>query len=1729
MTDTPDQHINAIAALGWQLATSGALDEGLSHQQYYDLAADLFQRYGLGTDYDRTYLWDALQCANFFAVAMGQRGSSLLDLSPTAAYDELRGRLWRQPTHTARTEDQLAFQQFSTPLHYAYAAFWAAGLKPGDVLVEPSAGLGGLTLFPLLLGCEVHANEPTPRRRALLERLAKFVKRFTKGTLEVLPPMDADHLHARAPHLKPDVVIMNPPFSMNGLTNLKDPMVAARHMERVLGQLKPGGRLVAIGPGGIEGKGSGMSFDAPRYKDWWKRIRERYSVRANLLISGDEYKKYGTSIQTRLIVIDKTGRTVADPLSWQNANELDMVFAFKQLPLSRGQAPAVAAPLAVKTATGSDNPYLARALANIASLQAEPVEPHLPVMQVVRDEEEEIPWETLAKQEEDAYNQEAPSATDLLVTKPEVPVVRLPDAAGDAPGEPHADLPPVLEGVREDEQPNGQINGQKSETAPPVEEPAADPQVENLPAGTPHTGEPQDTAIPGHAGMHPAGADPRHDLDKGEPPLVEAVEEESEEGVFRGYQPFLRYQHGKTHPAPLVESEAMRMVQPPVPKDIIVRLPESAVKAGRISAAQIERVAYAVFTSNQWVSDETGWKSFLIGDGTGFGKGTTLAAIAMHFRAAGFKRILWVSKSQDLISDARRDWSWVGGHAEEVFSQEGQKKEEITAEGIMFTTYTLMARRKPAEEKKTVVLNNGQELEVVSNIKRDAAGHFNEIKKKKEFKGVDRFEQVLGWRPDVILMDEAHEMGNAVAQSGTRGTKKASQKAIAAIDIMRALPRTRVIFASATAATEVHNLAYAAERMGLCGPQVPAFPDLSTFISKVSKGGMLIMELVAKDMKAMGLYQATNLSYGGTTFDLLTHALTPEQKEMYNDACAAWRLVMNEIEEAVIENGAEGNGDLNKYIKGQYYGAMQRFFNQLLTSMQTPTAILDMEQQLAAGHSIVIQLVNTNEAATERAVVAALADSESLDDLDITPRDTLMNLVRTIFPVFLYESYQDDRGNFRTRAVLDESGDNVVNPAAIARRDELLLRIGCIRVPQGALDMVIDHFGPDKVAEVTGRGARYVLTDGHRLREARSKARCNQEVVEFNEGKRRILLFSGAGNTGRSFHSDRRFGNQQRRIHYVLQAGWRADEALQGLGRTHRTNQANAPHYRLVTTELKGQKRFITSIARRIEQLGSLTKGDRKAASGGLFSAEDNLETEYATGAVWNFFYALYQNELKPLSYTQVTEQMGLNMEDDETGAISREKMPNITKFLNRLLCLECDLQDQVFDTWYEMMVGLVEEARENGTLDMGMEKLHAESITKVSEVDVHHDKTTNAVTSVVELVLKHRVRYCTWEMVNEGKYCTMSKIGYGDNAGQFIGWYRNVKSNRVFAYFKAGKTTIAKTGAVVDSIRRVHPRDYMRYNVTELTTKGDVKISAAAAEQLWRAETAKIPEFEEETVYMLTGAIMPVWDKVTRGDSRVVAATTDTGERMVGLVIEPAYLNETMRNLGAVHEGVYRTPEQLWHNVLHQGASLRLASGHTIRHSRSAGRDLVLVIGLGAGETMALVKEGLLRSEFTHGKMLAFIPYDDLDDCSRFEKILAMRPATEIIEKGVTTNLLAEPREESEKRLKEHVKVEGHFDIDNMVQLFPLATDADFAGMAPAEEKAEEAAAEPVAAEKPTVVVVETHVVRTGPTVPAALAAKPADAQARLQEMLAKAKALGKKTDRKHYEREAAGQTSLF
>ena len=82
---------------------------------------------------------------------------------------------------------------------------------------------------------------------------------------------------------------------------------------------------------------------------------------------------------------------------------------------------------------------------------------------------------------------------------------------------------------------------------------------------------------------------------------------------------------------------------------------------------------------------------------------------------------------------------------------------------------------------------------------------------------------------------------------------------------------------------------------------------------------------------------------------------------------------------------------------------------------------------------------------------------------------------------------------------------------------------------------------------------RIVDAKGERLSlRSRPASASLAETAAFTDGEKRTLVFSMAGGTGRSYHAGLSCGNTERRIHDLREPGWRANQAIQGLGRTTR-------------------------------------------------------------------------------------------------------------------------------------------------------------------------------------------------------------------------------------------------------------------------------------------------------------------------------------------------------------------------------------------------------------------------------------------------------------------------------------------------------------------------------------------------------------------------------------------------
>ena len=1415
-----------------------------------------------------------------------------------------------EPSHTRRSEEQVRLQQFSTPLPLAYVALQAAAIRPGDIVLEPSAGTGMLAVMAACaLGRGVgglHLNEIALARAELLAELFGeiFVTHHNAETI-------ADFL----PKVRPTAVLMNPPFSASpGVAQKKRLDADLRHLRSAFSMMLPGGRLVAITSANcVPGN---LAWDAAMAS-----LSPRPKIVFSMAVDGRVYARRGTSFATRLTVLDREDTPDAKFDSREVAANveslLDAVLARvpPRLPVGSGGA----APKG--TARPEPKPALAPAPHNLPLAQSRDLadEPAADLFGAVPDSRQS----GKRRKTGSACNRKNARSEDQ----------------GDEPRT-QRELGPVVTLDIQGADANGRATGPNSGSdSASVSDPDPDPASAS-----------RDATVP-DAGPHTVW----------QPSVVRVL----------GAVP---------HPTPLVQSAAMAAVPHPVPSHRPM-LPARVVTEGLLSDAQLESVVLAGESHAHRLTAEfrvgADWETVLrcgsdgevgttetadgetlsapvrfrrgwmLGDGTGTGKGRQVAGMILDNWLQNRRRALWMSQSDKLVEDARRDWTALGGCDEDVIPLKAfrQGAEIPQNEGILFATYATL--RAPARQGRVSRLEQ---------IVRWLAGSLDEAERH-AFGGV-------------IVFDEAHAMANAGGSIGTRGKIAPSQQGRAGLRLQHALPDARVVYVSATGATTVPGLAYAV-RLGLWGAQKTPFETRADFVAAMEAGGVAALEVVARDLKALGLYQARALSYAGVEVDILEHPLSPAQRRIFDAWAGAFRVIHQNIEKALEATGAvEGGKTLNRNAKSAavsaFEGAKQRFFGHLLTSMKCPSLIRAVEDDLAHERAAVIQLVSTGESLMERRL-ADIPPSEWDDiSVDLTPRDSVIEYLNHAFPVQLQEPFTDEDGNLLSRPVRDADGNPVLSQEALARREALIEKLVALPAAPAALDQILHHFGEEAVAEVTGRSRRVlriVDSNGERFALRSRPASANLvETAAFMDGQKNILVFSQAGGTGRSYHADLSCANTRRRVHYLLEAGWRADQAIQGLGRTHRTHQAHPPRFRPVTTDVKGERRFIATIARRLDSLGAITRGQRDsqtAMDGGrsLFRTSDNLESPLARAALRQFYAALWGGHIQNWSLDRFETATGLNLSHD--GAL-KEELPPMSRFLNRLLALPIGEQNELFADLEARVASNIEQAMEAGTFETGVETVRADSLVVTGRETLQAGGggagavgaagASGAATELVEIRRKDRLQPLLAQKALE---LSARDSGAGGSPRLLV----NDRSGRAAAAVSA-PSRMLEDGGIVQRLCLLRPDAREVLSKDEFARSRWRTATETEWRQRWDAEVADLPKHRESRFWLATGLLLPVWDRLPAENLRVRRLTTDSGEALIGRMLDIDQVRTVRGNFGLLG-GFAPTAEEAFSGALERGAAQPLANGWRITRRRVFGTPRVEIDGPADTDLPALKRFG--------------------------------------------------------------------------------------------------------------------------------------------------------------------------
>lgn len=230
----------------------------------------------------RTSFIDAFNAADDYAPEPGEgKGGKQIDRAMNNALSEFE----RAKTHyfanqklKGRRDQREGIDYFPTPEPLGLKMVEWANVKPGEKILEPSAGHGAIARY-----------FPETTARTLVEpssELASKASLNSPGARVVVSRFeDLDIVN------KYDAIVMNPPFGSGGKT-------AIDHLRKATKHLKNGGRIVALLPdGGTAATRLAAFYDSEYAKD--------LQIVGEVALPGITFERAGTSVSAKVIILEK--------------------------------------------------------------------------------------------------------------------------------------------------------------------------------------------------------------------------------------------------------------------------------------------------------------------------------------------------------------------------------------------------------------------------------------------------------------------------------------------------------------------------------------------------------------------------------------------------------------------------------------------------------------------------------------------------------------------------------------------------------------------------------------------------------------------------------------------------------------------------------------------------------------------------------------------------------------------------------------------------------------------------------------------------------------------------------------------------------------------------------------------------------------------------------------------------------------------------------------------------------------------------------------------------------------------------------------------------------------------------------------------------------------------------------------------------------------------------------
>lgn len=201
--------------------------------------------------------------------------------SGVGEYDAAKSDYFANQKKNSRTKAQEGIDYYPTPEPIGYKMVKWLGLKPGDRVLEPSAGHGAISRY---FASDTRNTIVEPSRElATLARMRLKGGETSRVVEDRFENLDIGN--------KYEGIVMNPPYGKGGKT-------AYEHVAKAFKHLADGGRLIAIVP---DGPAANKHFEK-----WWNSDDAKTGILVGEInLPQVTFSRAGTTVATKILVIDK--------------------------------------------------------------------------------------------------------------------------------------------------------------------------------------------------------------------------------------------------------------------------------------------------------------------------------------------------------------------------------------------------------------------------------------------------------------------------------------------------------------------------------------------------------------------------------------------------------------------------------------------------------------------------------------------------------------------------------------------------------------------------------------------------------------------------------------------------------------------------------------------------------------------------------------------------------------------------------------------------------------------------------------------------------------------------------------------------------------------------------------------------------------------------------------------------------------------------------------------------------------------------------------------------------------------------------------------------------------------------------------------------------------------------------------------------------------------------------